>query len=223
MAMAPKQLVVLGDSGVQGWGDRDGGGWCERLRLDWMRTPGGPVVYGLGIRGDGLERVAARWTHEWSCRGERRRHRPDGVMLSVGLNDSARVGRRDGRAQLNLDGYGFGMGQLLDEIRRETSVLVLGLTPVDEHVMPFAGCLWYSNQDIAAYERALGEVCQEADVPFLALHERMCAQPEWLSWIEPDGIHLNASGHRWIHQQLLQWNALLEWGELESIANVCVS
>ena len=223
MARAPKQLVVLGDSGVHGWGDREGGGWCERLRLDWMRTPAGPVVYGLGIRGDGLERVAGRWQREWACRGELRRQTPDGVILSVGLNDSARVGRPDGRPQLNLEGYSFGMGQLLDEIRSQTSVLVLGLTAVDEQVMPFADCLWYSNQEIAAYERALAEVCQEADVPFLALHEAMRAQSEWLSWIEPDGIHLNASGHHWIHQQLVQWNALLGWAGLESLANVCVS
>ena len=34
--MGLKQLVVLGDSGVLGWGDRQAGGWCERLRLNWM-------------------------------------------------------------------------------------------------------------------------------------------------------------------------------------------
>ena len=56
MALAPRQLVVLGDSGVHGWGDREGGGWCQRLRLQWMALPQTPVVYGLGVRGDGLER-----------------------------------------------------------------------------------------------------------------------------------------------------------------------
>ena len=55
--MRPRQLVVLGDSGVLGWGDRVAGGWCERLRLSWMQLPHAPVVYPLGIRGDGLERV----------------------------------------------------------------------------------------------------------------------------------------------------------------------
>ena len=42
--MGLKQLVVLGDSGVLGWGDRIGGGWCERLRLRWMQLPDAPVV-----------------------------------------------------------------------------------------------------------------------------------------------------------------------------------
>ena len=50
----PNKLVVLGDSGVYGWGDPDQGGWCERLRRHWMDLPQGPVLYGLGVRGDGL-------------------------------------------------------------------------------------------------------------------------------------------------------------------------
>ena len=57
---APRQLIVFGDSGVHGWGDREAGGWCQRLRLRWMILQNAPVVYPLGVRGDGLERVAAR-------------------------------------------------------------------------------------------------------------------------------------------------------------------
>ena len=30
MTTAPRKLVVIGDSGVYGWGDPEGGGWCER-------------------------------------------------------------------------------------------------------------------------------------------------------------------------------------------------
>ena len=61
MVMAiPRKLVALGDSGVFGWGDPLEGGWCERLRRHWMDLPGGPVLYNLGVRGDGLERLAAR-------------------------------------------------------------------------------------------------------------------------------------------------------------------
>ena len=82
--MKPKQLLVIGDSGVYGWGDREAGGWCERLRREWMQLPDAPVIYPLGIRGDGLERVAARWRGEWQCRGELRRQTPDGVLLAVG-------------------------------------------------------------------------------------------------------------------------------------------
>ena len=214
--MGPRQLVVLGDSGVLGWGDRLAGGWCERLRLHWMGQPDAPVVYPLGIRGDGLERVTARWRREWACRGELRRKCPDGVLLSVGLNDTARVGRRDGRQQLTSDAYGFGLSQLLNEIQREAPVLVMGMTPVDEHVMPYANVLWYSNRDIEAMESAAAEACREADIPFLSMHGAMQDQPEWLSWMEPDGIHLNSDGHAWISSQVQTWSALLQWAQFDS-------
>ena len=217
MAMAPRQLVVLGDSGVHGWGDRLGGGWCERLRLEWMGLPDAPVIYPLGVRGDGIERIAARWRHEWSCRGELRRQHPDGLLLSVGLNDPARIGRIDGRPQLEPDAFAFGVSQLLAEMRSVTNVFVLGLTPVDEHVMPFAECLWYSNKAIAATESALAEQCREANVPFYALHAEIQGQPDWLQWIEPDGIHLNTYGHARIHHLLQQWPPLLNWAGLSPL------
>ena len=114
----PRKLIVLGDSGVYGWGDPDEGGWCERLRRHWMGLPSGPVLYPLGVRGDGLERVAARLEQEVHCRGELRRQLPHGILLAVGLNDSARVGRPDGRHQLDAEGFLFGLQQLLHQARR---------------------------------------------------------------------------------------------------------
>jgi lysophospholipase L1-like esterase len=98
-----------------------------------------------------------------------------------------------------------------------TNVFVLGLTPVDEHVMPFADCLWYTNKAIAATEAALAEQCREADVPFLALHAEIQAQHDWLQWIEPDGLHLNATGHSWIYTALQQWPPLLQWAGHSSL------
>ena len=213
--MRPKQLVVIGDSGVLGWGDRLAGGWCERLRLSWMQLPEAPVVYPLGVRGDGLERVNARWRTEWACRGELRRKVPDAVLLSVGLNDTARVGSRDGRQQLTPEAFVFGLSQLLDEIRQSASVMVMGMTAVDEHVMPYAECLWYSNNDIEAMEAATAEACRDIDVPFLSLHGDMLAEPDWLTWMEPDGIHLNSDGHGWIERKISAWPTLIAWAGLE--------
>ncbi|MGC6483755.1 MAG: GDSL-type esterase/lipase family protein [Synechococcus sp.] len=215
MPSAPRQLTVIGDSGVYGWGDRDGGGWCERLRRSWMQTPDAPVVYPLGVRGDGLESVARRWEREWNVRGERRRQTPDGLLLAVGLNDSAKVGRQDGRPLLSVEAYRFGVEQLIKTMLCHTRVMVLGLTPVDEQLMPFADCLWYANAAIRIYEAQLEEACLEMDVPFLPLHHAMQQEPGWLDWMEPDGLHLNGNGHHWIHQQLIHWPALQTWAGLE--------
>ncbi len=220
MIQTTKQLIVIGDSGVYGWGDREGGGWCERLRKFWMNTPGAPIVYSLGIRGDGLEKVSKRWKNEWGTRGELRRHVPDGILLAIGLNDIARIGKDNGRPQLTAEAFRFGLEQLLLEVKEVTTVMVMGLTPVDEKEMPFAEILWYSNNDISIYESQIEEACLEANVPFLPLYNLMIKEPELLRWIEPDGIHLNSDGHEWIFSRVLNWDSLLKWANLTKTESV---
>jgi lysophospholipase L1-like esterase len=211
----PRKLVVLGDSGPYGWGDSEQGGWCERLRCHWMETPDGPVLYNLGVRGDGLERVAARLPAEVGCRGELRRQVPQGILLAVGLNDSARVGRRDGRPQLVPEAFLFGLQQTLRLARTMAPVLVLGLTPVDDVVMPFADVLWYDLATVRRYEGVLEEACMEADVPFLPLVDSLTADPRWLQWLGSDGVHLNSEGHAQVFSRVRSWPALLSWAGLE--------
>ncbi|WP_216903442.1 GDSL-type esterase/lipase family protein [Synechococcus sp. CCY 9618] len=218
-----KKLVVLGDSGVYGSGDPDQGGWCERLRRHWMALPQGPVLYGLGVRGDGLERLAARCEAEVVCRGELRRARPQGILLSIGLNDTARVGRPDGRHQLAPEAFLFGLQQLLPRLQAIAPVLVLGLTPVDEAVMPFADMLWYDLATVRRYEGLLEEACMEADLPFLPLLDDLLADTHWLHWLCSDGLHLNGDGHGQVYGRLRQWPALLHWAELEPHAAVSLA
>ena len=216
MVMAiPRKLVALGDSGVFGWGDPLEGGWCERLRRHWMELPGGPVLYNLGVRGDGLERLAARFSAEVGCRGELRRQLPQGVLLGIGLNDTARVGRPDGRPQLDAEGFLFGLQQLLHKAKEIAEVHVIGLTPVEESAMPYAGVLWYSLADIRRYEALLEEACLEANVPFLPLLEGLLADSDWPLWLSNDGLHLNSEGHRRVFERVRSWPALLNWADLQ--------
>ena len=53
------------------------------------------------------------------------------------------------------------------------------------------------------YEAQIEESCLELDIPFLPLHKAMLSETNWLSWIEPDGIHLNSEGHYWIYQKVI--------------------
>jgi len=216
MVMAiPRKLVALGDSGVFGWGDPLEGGWCERLRRHWMELPGGPVLYNLGVRGDGLERLAARLSAEVGCRGELRRQLPQGILLGIGLNDTARVGRPDGRPQLDAEGFLFGLQQLLHKAKKIAAVHVIGLTPVEESAMPYAGVLWYSLADIRRYEALLEEACLEANVPFMPLLEGLLADSDWPLWLSNDGLHLNSEGHRRVFERVRSWPALLDWADLQ--------
>ena len=213
MNKLPKQLVIIGDSSVYGWGDNEGGGWCERLRKEWMNNQNGVIIYTLGVRGDGIEKVALRWEKEWMARGETRRNKPKGILLNVGLNDTARIGQKNGRHLLEIEGFEYGLERLINSIKTKTDVFVLGLSPVDESKMPFADCLWYSNEFCDSYEKRMEEVCINQNVPFLSTFKEMSADRRSKNWISDDGIHLNADGHLWIYQRIKSWDRLREWRE----------
>ena len=93
-------------------------------------------------------------------------------------------------------------------IKKETTVMMMGLTPVKETQMPFAGCLWYSNKACSNYERIIEECCLEHDIPFLPTYQEMMNNPSCINWIMEDGIHLNSSGHKWIFKKVLEWKSL---------------
>ena len=213
MISLPKQLVVIGDSSVYGWGDIEGGGWCERLRKDWSRNKNGPVIYQLGVRGDGIEKVSFRWEKEWSSRGETRRNKPNAILLNIGLNDTPTIGQKNGRHQLEINGFEYGLERLICEMKSKTQVFVIGLTPVNENKMPFADCLWYANDFCNSYERRMEEVCINQNVPFLPTFREMKSDLRSKDWISEDGIHLNSNGHIWIYQRLKSWEILNKWKE----------
>jgi len=209
-----KKLIIIGDSGVYGWGDLEGGGWCQRLKQKWLRLEKAPIIYSLGVRGDGLEKVAKRCKNEWESRGELRRKVPEGLLLSIGLNDTARIGREDGRPQLSEDAFKFGLNQLVNELKTEVDVMVLGLTPVNEASMPFAECLWYSNKSCSIYEKNIEGTCLELNIPFLSIHEKMIKLSSFKELLSSDGIHLNTEGHKWIYDQISEWPTLKNWANL---------
>jgi lysophospholipase L1-like esterase len=182
-----------------------------------MGLPEGPVLYNLGVRGDGLERVAARLIPEVGVRGELRRQIPQGILLAVGLNDTARVGRPDGRPQLAPEAFLFGMQQLLREAQELAPVFVLGLTPVLETAMPWAEVLWYSMADVCLYEGLLEEACMEANVPFLPMLEPFLEEPHWPRWLSTDGLHCNSEGHCFLYERIRSWPALLGWAGLHRL------
>ena len=126
--------------------------------------------------------------------------------------------RRYAQLVADLAGVAIEGEQLLQEARRIAPVLLLGLTPVDEAVMPYAEMLWYQLDQVRRYETLLEEACLEADVPFLPLLDPLMADPEWLQWLCSDGIHLNSAGHRQVYERVRNWPALWRWADLQPLS-----
>jgi lysophospholipase L1-like esterase len=213
-APASLRIVALGDSLIYGFGDPEGGGWVERLRRQWM-TPESPshALYSLGVRGDRTRQVARRLESEFRHRGELRHRVPDLIILSVGLNDSARLGRLDGKNFTDFGEFEVDVANLLDQAQQLCPVVFVGMTPVNERKMPFSNCLYYNHADQYRYKEATRLACQARQIPYLDIFEKWLSQGEswWMSQLTQDGLHPNSAGYASILQEFLQWDAVQSW------------
>lgn len=209
-AIAPLKVVAMGDSVIYGFGDPVGGGWVERLRRGWMYLDGsGPAVYNLGVRGDGVEQVAQRLEHEFRHRGELRNRVPDLLLLSVGVNDSARLGRLNGRNFTDFDQFEAAIAQLLDQAQHLCPVLFIGMVPVDEAKMPFMDCLHYNHADQWQYKEVTRLACASRQIPYLDVFDRWQRRGEiWCqAHMLTDGLHPNGAGYEVLLQDVVEWEA----------------
>ncbi|WAL59513.1 GDSL-type esterase/lipase family protein [Thermocoleostomius sinensis] len=217
----PLRILALGDSLIYGFGDPEGGGWVERLRRNWMSPEQhGHVLYNLGVRGDRVQQVAQRLEHEFRHRGELRHQVPDGIILSVGVNDSARLGRLEGRNFTSFPDFQADLETLLDRAQQLCQVFFIGMTPVDESRMPFSNCLYYNQADQYRYKEATRLACLQRQIPYLDIFEQWLAQgePWWRSRLSCDGLHPNSVGYEALLQHVLSWSPLQQWLTLPTAA-----
>ncbi len=206
----PQKVVVIGDSLVYGYGDPEGGGWVERLRrLNLEPGKGGAVFYNLGVRGDGVCQVTQRLDHEFKHRGEIRNRLPDLLVLSVGVNDSARVGNAFGRNYTEFDKFQESLMALLDQARQLCPVLFVGMPPVNEAAMPFMEILHYSHSEQWRYREATRQACVSHNIPYLDVLELWLGRGKawWQARISVDGLHPNPLGYQSLLQDILTWDA----------------
>lgn len=209
----PLRAVALGDSLIYGFGDPVGGGWIERLRRLWMQSGSdGHALYNLGIRGDGVKQVEQRLEEEFRRRGELRNRLPDLIILSVGVNDSARLARPDGRNYTDFDEFQAALGTLLDCAQQLCPVLFVGMVPIDEAKMPFLDCLYYSHHDQLRYKEATRLACQARQIPYLDIFAQwMTRGAEWCqARLMEDGLHPNVSGHQALFEDVSHWQPFIE-------------
>lgn len=200
----PPKVVAIGDSLVYGYGDSVGGGWVERLRRIWMEEQG-PVLYNLGIRGDRVAQVAERLEQEFRYRGEIRNKVPEQLILSVGVNDSPRLGRLDGRNFTNLAVFAEQVEALLETAQSLCPVIVVGMVPVNEAKMPFLDCFYFNQADQYRYKEVMKQACRGRQIPYLDIFEQWRGRgPKWLqSHLMEDGLHPNVAGYKALLEDVL--------------------
>ncbi|MBW4635373.1 MAG: G-D-S-L family lipolytic protein [Iphinoe sp. HA4291-MV1] len=215
----PLKIVALGDSLVYGFGDPEGGGWVERLRRCWMLPDSpGHVIYNLGVRGDRIQQVAQRLEVEFRHRGELRNQVPDLIVLSVGVNDSARLSRLNGRNYTDFAIFESQIASLLDRAQLLCPVLFVGMVPVDEAKMPFMDCLYYNHTDQYRYKEAMRVACTARRIPYLDIFQKWMDSTEaWrLKRLSKDGLHPNTLGYQTLLEDVMNWEAFAAYNSSSS-------
>ena len=206
----PLKCSAFGDSLIYGYGDPEHGGWVEQLRRQWMATDPSHVLYNLGVRGDTAAQVNLRLEQEFLLRGELRNKRPDLMILSVGVNDSPRVGKRSGRNMTDYDRFTLEIVNLLDKAQSLCPVIFVGMVPVDESKMPFLDCLHFNHEDQFRYKEFTKLACQMRDIPYLDIFDIW--QERGLTWmrdrISQDGLHPNTNGYLALFENIRNWQPL---------------
>jgi lysophospholipase L1-like esterase len=206
----PLKVIAFGDSLIYGYGDPEHGGWVEQLRRQWMATDPSHVLYNLGVRGDTAAQVNLRLEQEFLLRGELRNKRPDLMILSVGVNDSPRVGKRSGRNMTDYDRFTLEIVNLLDKAQSLCPVIFVGMVPVDESKMPFLDCLHFNHEDQFRYKEFTKLACQMRDIPYLDIFDIW--QERGLTWmrdrISQDGLHPNTNGYLALFENIRNWQPL---------------
>ncbi|XTZ11482.1 MAG: GDSL-type esterase/lipase family protein [cyanobacterium endosymbiont of Rhopalodia inflata] len=204
----PLKIVALGDSLVYGHGDPVGGGWVERLRRQWMRDlQTGHVLYNLGIRGDRVSQVSERLEGEFRYRGELRNQVPNLIILSVGLNDSPRLGQRNGRLFTDFTVFEQQINHLLHQAQQLCPAIFIGMVPVDEEKMPFLGCFYFNHFDQYRYKEATKKACNNFNIPYLDIFDLWLGRGEdWFrSRLTSDGLHPNVAGYKSLLEDIIDW------------------
>ncbi|YAF94910.1 MAG: GDSL-type esterase/lipase family protein [Nodularia sp. CChRGM 3473] len=207
----PLKIVALGDSLVYGFGDPEKGGWVEQLRRWWiLPDSSGHVLYNLGVRGDSTQQVAKRLEVEFRHRGELRNRVPDMIILSVGVNDSARLTRPNGRNYTDFAVFESEIAALLEQAQQLCPVIFIGMVPVDESKMPFLDCFYYSHGDQYRYKEATKLACSQRRIPYLDIFDQWMARGDtWrLKRLSADGLHPNTLGYQALLEDVINWEPL---------------
>ncbi|TAE59322.1 MAG: G-D-S-L family lipolytic protein [Nostocales cyanobacterium] len=210
----PLKIIALGDSLVYGYGDPEKGGWVEQLRRWWMLPDNvGHVLYNLGVRGDRTQQVSQRLEIEFRHRGEIRNRVPDLIILSVGVNDTPRLGRPDGKNYTDFTHFTSEISTLLDKAQKLCPVLFVGMVPVNEDKMPFLDCLYYNHQDQYLYKEATRSACEQRNIPYLDIFDQWMSHSE--NWrnerMTADGLHPNTLGYKDLLEAVLNWDELSKY------------
>lgn len=191
------RICFIGDSFTAGAGDDTSLGFPGRLCSD-LRTEKGLDItcYNLGIRRDTSTDILNRWEREVNARLKRNEHFNGRLVFSFGTNDNV---FENGERRVSTASTLANARSILTRAK--------GMWPT-----AMLGPPWTSVEDIDERNAALSQkfetLCEEIDVPFISLYQKLEGNGVWAREAEAgDGIHPNTGGYSLLSQAVAEWDA----------------
>lgn len=130
------------------------------------------------------------------------RRQPDVAHVNAGLHDLKRP-REGGPAQIPLEAYQENVRAILRRLLTETDARIIWatITPVNEAWHHANKPFDRFEADVAAYNRAAVEICQELGIPVNDLY-RVVESAGRDTLLIQDGVHFNERGYRLLAEQV---------------------
>jgi len=181
------KICIFGDSITWGAGDKEKGGWVNRLKNYFETNSSNVKITNLGVSGDNTDDLLKRFKTEAMAR------EPNVIMFAIGTNDSQYVDNKN-NPRISLERFKKNLAELLNEAKKLTQkIIFIGLTIVDEtKTMPI---LWnkrkyYTNENIIKYNSAIQSFCKKNKILFIDMLNLLNKKD-----LE-DGLHPNSQGHQ---------------------------
>lgn len=189
--MIKRNVVIIGDSFVQGVGDEESGGWTGIFKRKFE------TKYNIFIKGYGGNNI-----YDVLTRIERDviPFQPSIVILQVGINDSRLRKSLGFSNEIKAEKFREALEEFVNRIKQslntELHFILIGTTPVvDKLTTPYKEDKYYSTAESRKYNGIIKDFCKSHGILFIDVFECFM-NVQNLDEILSDGVHPNSKGHK---------------------------
>lgn len=192
------RICFLGESFVNGTGDRTHLGWTGRLCVNLSQQGHGVTYYNLGIRRETSAELLQRWQLEvnrrLSIECDRR------LVFSFGVNDTT---IKSGQQRVKLADSIANTKQILQTAQQQFPVLMIGPPPIIDTEQ---------NTRIQLLSEQFADLCAALNVPYLDVFLPLQQSEIWQHEVAAgDGHHPDAGGYAELAQLVQNWIGWTSW------------
>ncbi|WP_404783743.1 GDSL-type esterase/lipase family protein [Altericista sp. CCNU0014] len=192
------RICFIGDSFVNGTGDRTYLGWTGRLCLGLAERGLAVTYYNLGVRRDTSVDIAHRWERETATRLPQ--DCDNRIVFSFGTNDTTLENERQ---RVPMPNALQSCRQILKSAQDQYPVLLIGPPPIADSAQ---------NTRTRDLSERFSELCADLNVPYLDIFTPLSQSTAWQEAVEAgDGAHPGAEGYGAIAHLIQAWPTWKQW------------